>query len=114
MLDIIIKILGTVLGSIGAVLGIYNYVHARRKEAREEEEKKAAREQEQREWEYFVDFLKASREGYIARPEDGSEGQKIAEKFVAKGMLIRLPGGIGYAIPGQQYVFKSETKTEQP
>jgi hypothetical protein len=110
VLDVILKIVGALGGVIGTALGIYNYVHARRKETREETEKQTAKEQEQREWEYYTDFLKASREGYIAKPEDGSESHKVAERFVAKGMLVRLPGGRGYAIPGQQFLYGGESK----
>jgi hypothetical protein len=113
VLDVILKIVGAPGGVIGTALGIYNYVHARRKEVREQAEKEAAKEQEQREWEFYADFLRASREGYIAKPEDGSEGHKVAEKFVAKGMLTRLLGGMGYAIPGQQFLFKPESKNKE-
>jgi hypothetical protein len=113
MLEVVLKVFSALLGAIGTALGIYNFFHARRREAREQAEKEAAKEQEEREWTYYVDFLKASREGYIAKPEDGSEGHKIAERFVARGMLVRLPGSMGYAIPGQQFLFKPESKSKE-
>jgi hypothetical protein len=110
VLDIILKVLSALLGSIGAVLGVYNYIHARRKETREQREREAASEQEQREWAFYADFYRASREGLVLKPEDGSENHKLAEKFVAKGMLIRLPLGMGYAVPGQNYVVAADPK----
>ena len=84
----------------------------RRKEAREQVEKEAAREKEEREWKFFTDFLQVSREGYILMPEDGSEEHRMAERFVAKGMLERLPSGDGYAVPGQQFLIDTGSKGE--
>jgi hypothetical protein len=70
--------------------------------------KEAAKEQEQHEWKFYTDFLKASREGYVLNPEDGSENHRMAEKLVAKGMLEKLPPGMGYDVPGQQFLISTE------
>lgn len=42
-------------------------------------------------------------EGLMLQPEDGSKEQQRAERLVARGMLERLPGGAGYAIPNQSF-----------
>jgi hypothetical protein len=60
--------------------------------------------EEDRAWALFAEFSKHSREGYIMNPEIGSEQHRLAERLVSKGMLERLQGGGGYAIPGQQFV----------
>jgi len=104
VLDIILKIIGALGGVIGTILGVYNFVHARRKESRELKEKETAKEQEQRVWKFYSDFLPASREGLVLKPDVGSEQHMMAEGLVAKGMLIRLPNMGGYAVPGQSYL----------
>lgn len=41
-------------------------------------------DEEERAWAFFVEFSKASREGYILNPELGSEQHRLAERLVAK------------------------------
>lgn len=60
--------------------------------------------EEDRAWALFAEFSKHSREGFIMNPAIGSEQHRLAERLVSKGMLVRLPAGGGYAIPGQQFV----------
>ena len=113
MLDVILKIIGALGGVIGTVLGVYNFVHARRKETRELQEKEAAKEQEQRMWKFYTDFLPVSREGRVLRPDVGSEQHMMAESLVARGMLIRLPNMGGSAVPGQGYLVGSDSESEK-
>lgn len=69
-------------------------------------------DEEERAWALFSEFYKASCEGYILNPEIGSEQHRLAERLVAKGMVERLPPGMGYAIPGQQFVIGADPKTK--
>jgi hypothetical protein len=100
-LDWIVKLLGALGGLIGTVLGIYNYVHARRKEARESEVKNNLRQEQEEEWKLYASLTEASKEGLLLHPDVGSIEHKRAERLVEKGMLERFPGGY-YGIPGQQ------------
>ncbi len=96
------KLLPLLFGLIGAILGVYNFRHARKKEAQERLEKDSAKQEAQAEWDLYTELLKASEEGLILQPPS-EEVLKRAERLVEKGKLIRLPNGAGYAIPGQQY-----------
>lgn len=60
--------------------------------------------EEERAWALYAEFYKMSCAGYVLNPEIGSENHRLAERLVAKGMLERLPPGMGYAVPGQQFV----------
>lgn len=66
-----------------------------------------------RAWALYADFYKASQEGLVMMPEVGSEMHRLAERLVAKGMLERLPPGMGYAIPGQQFVIGTDPKNKE-
>jgi hypothetical protein len=101
VLDWIIKLLGALGGLIGTVLGIYNYVHSRRKEGREGKEKKSLRIEQEEEWKLYASLTEASKEGLLLHPSTGSVEHKRAERLVERGMLQRFPGGY-YGIPGQQ------------
>ena len=92
--DWAIKILGAVCGLIGMALGIYNFIHARKKERRE-------RESEERDWQTYI-ALRAEMNragGNAYAPDEGSEQHQWAERMVAKGLLERGLGGIYYTLP---------------
>ena len=100
VLDVIIKVLGAAGGLIGTALGIYNYIHARKKEGRELEEKSSSQQEQEEEWKLYVGLMEASKDGLLLHPEPSSVEHKRAERLVEKGMLERFPGGY-YGIPGQ-------------
>jgi hypothetical protein len=70
------------------------------------------KEMEERAWALYSEFYKVSQEGYVLMPEPGSEQHRLAERLVAKGMLQRMPPGMGYAIPGQQFVLAPDPKNK--
>jgi hypothetical protein len=92
---------------IGAGLGIYNLIIARRKEAREVREKESAQRDNELEWEIFSTLSEASKEGKLLFPKTGSVEHRIAERLVEKRMLVRFPGG-GYGIPGQSIAISTK------
>ncbi len=102
ILEMIIKVLTAAGSLIGTVLSIYNFVHTRRKEAREREEKDSARQEQEAEWQLLEALTKASRAGLVYKPDTGSPEYRSAERLAERNMLERLPGG-HYAIPGQNF-----------
>lgn len=95
-------IIGAV-AAIGAFLSIYNFFVARRKDARDRREKEEAEREEAAMWRLYARFLDASKEGLILRPEVGTAEFIRAEKLAERGLLERLPKGMGYSIAGQQF-----------
>jgi hypothetical protein len=91
--DWIIKILGALGGSIGTLLGVYNFVHARRQEHR-------ARASEEKDWQMYVDLRAEmlSTDGNVYVPDEGSGEHRWAERMVAKGLLHRSPGSTHYTL----------------
>lgn len=102
ILELIVKVLSAAGGLIGTGLGIYNFVHARRKESREREEKASAHQEQEEEWQLLASLTEASREGLVFQPEIGSPEYRRAERLVERNKLERLPRGV-YAIPGQSF-----------
>jgi hypothetical protein len=98
-LDQISKVGALVLGAIGAALGIYNFIIARRKEARERSREAAAQRQSEREWGIFNLIL--SEEIYAPKP--GSEDHRICESLFERGRLQRIDGGY-YIVPQGQII----------
>jgi hypothetical protein len=92
--DWIIKILGALGGLIGTGLGIYNFVHARRQEQR-------TRANEKNDWQVYsalrTEMLAGNGNVYV--PNEGSTEHQWAERMVARGLLDRDIGGIGYTLP---------------
>ncbi len=92
-MDWIIKILGALGGLIGTVLGIYNFVHARRKEQR-------GRASEEADWQRYI-ALRAemlSSDGNVLVPDEGSDEHRWAERMVARGLLHRSAGATHYTL----------------
>lgn len=88
------------IGSIGAVLSVYNLIIARRKEA-------AAKIEEEANFAMVAAFMSKPKianakdvESRIAVFEVGSAEWKRAEKLVERGVLERAPQGRGYCLAG--------------
>ncbi|HEX8069368.1 MAG TPA: hypothetical protein VF546_05425 [Pyrinomonadaceae bacterium] len=92
--DTIAKVIGVVGGALGSILSLYNFFHARRKEA-------AARLDEENDLSLLAAVMTAQRkvQGMVLEPEIGSDEWKRAEGLVRKGVLMRGPGGRGYCLP---------------
>ncbi len=98
--DTTVKILGAAGGAIGTVLGLYNFLHARRKE-------QEAKMEEENDFSMFAALMEAhmNHQGVLITPDIGSPEWKQAERLVRKGLLARGPSGHGYCVPG---AFKRE------
>ena len=86
--------IGAVGGTLGSVLGIYNFVQIRNREKRESESEKA-------DWRRWVEFLGSQRDVpgvLVLSPEPGSDKHLWAERMVARGMLQRTHYGRFYKI----------------
>ena len=86
--------IGAVGGTLGSVLGIYNFVQIRNREKRESESEKA-------DWGRWVEFLGSQRNvpgALILNPEAGSDQHLWAERMVSRGMLQRTVHGHFYKI----------------
>src|SRR5947209_8171912 len=97
--DFLFKVTGGAGGIVGSLLGVYNLIHSRRKEKREERDREAAKQEAELEWQLFSGLHEASKEGFIYVPPGDAELRR-AERLVERGVLERLPKGAGYAIPG--------------
>ena len=93
-MDWVIKILGAVGGLVGTALGVYNFVHARRRERR-------ARADEEQDWQIYLAVREGMGQtgGNAFMPDEGSDQHRWAERMVAKGHLDRGTGGIYYTMP---------------
>lgn len=84
-MDAVIKILGMVGGLIGTILGVYNFLHARRKEKHEQE-------QADSDWTKYVVIRAAMKEmasDSFFPDEEDTEEQRWAERMVTKGLFER-------------------------
>ena len=78
---------------IGTLLGIYNLIHARQKEKREEQAREREKEEGEADWRLLVAMIEASRQGDELHPDNGSELHRQLERMVQKGTVERLHGG---------------------
>jgi hypothetical protein len=89
-----IKILTAIGSLIGTILGIYNFLHTRRKEKEE-------RQQNDADWHKYIVLRAAMKqekaESFFPDEEDADE-QRWAERMVAKGLLERGMAG-DYLLP---------------
>jgi hypothetical protein len=87
------KILSVVPGLIGMFLGVYNFIHTRRKERHEQQQTESDLRK------YFAVQLMMRTEGADFFPAaNDTEEQRWAERMVLKGLLERALAG-GYALP---------------
>jgi hypothetical protein len=105
--DVTGSVITTYDQSGGQSANTINNIYARSPNAEKEAD------EEQRAWELYAGLYKASCEGLVLQPEVGSEEHRLAERLVAKGMLERLPPGMGYAIPGQQFVISTGLENKE-
>ena len=91
--DWIIKILGAAGGLIGTGLGLYNFFHTRSKERGE-------RKRDEADWQVYLSLRTEMKlaNGDVFVPDEDSDEHKWAERMVAKGLLVRGVGGIGYIL----------------